>query len=71
MIRNYISVLTVGLKSMSLQEIIDLTLYQLYDLVERFSLYTDWDIDIRSWLAGAKGEKPIVNWMKNLHDKIN
>lgn len=69
MIGNYISVLAVGLKSMSLREITELTLYQLYDLIERFSLYTDWDIDIKSRLAGAKGEKPIVNWMKNLHDK--
>ena len=35
------------------QHCLNLTLYQLLDLVERYSLYTDWDIDIRSRLAGA------------------
>ncbi|MDY5985158.1 MAG: hypothetical protein SPI94_06815 [Candidatus Onthovivens sp.] len=38
---------------MSLKDCLNLTLYQLLDLVERYSLYTDWDIDIRSRLAGA------------------
>jgi hypothetical protein len=32
----YISALTVGLHSMSLQEIMDLTMFQLYDLIERY-----------------------------------
>ena len=42
----YLSILTVGLSSMSLQELMDLTMYQLYDLVERYQLYISWDIDI-------------------------
>ena len=63
----YISTLTVGLNSMSLQDCINLTVYQLYDLVERYSLYINWDIDLRSRLAGAKLEKPVENWMKNIH----
>ena len=63
----YMSVLTVGLGSMSLQDCADLTMYQLFDLVERYSLYLNWDLDIRSRLAGAKGEKQPENWMKNIH----
>lgn len=63
----YISTLTVGLGSMSLQDCINLTLYQLYDLVERYSLYINWDIDLKSRLAGAKIDKPVENWMKNIH----
>ena len=63
----YISTLTVGIGSMSLKDCIELTLYQLYDLVERYSLYVNWDIDIRSRLAGAKGDKPVDNWMKQIH----
>jgi hypothetical protein len=38
---------------MSLNDMMNLTVYQLYDLIERYSLYTHWDIDIRSRLAGA------------------
>lgn len=63
----YISTLTVGLGSMSLQDCINLTMYQLYDLVERYSLYINWDIDLRSRLAGAKPDKPVDNWMKQIH----
>lgn len=63
----YVSTLTIGLDSMSLEDCMNLTLYQLYDLIERFSLYTNWDIDVRSRLAGAKSDKKPDNWMKNIH----
>lgn len=63
----YVSTLTVGLGSMSLQDCINLTVYQLYDLVERYSLYINWDIDLKSRLAGAKPDKPVDNWMKQIH----
>lgn len=63
----YLSVITIGISSMSLKDSMELTMYQLYDLIERYSLYINWDLDIRSRLAGAKGEKPIENWMKSIH----
>lgn len=63
----YISALTVGLGSMSLQQCLQLTIYQLQDLMERFSLYINWDLDMKSRLAGGKPDKPAENWMKNIH----
>lgn len=63
----YLSILTVGLSSMSLQELMELTMFQLYDLIERYQLYISWDIDIRSRLAGAKPDDKPDNWMKNIH----
>ena len=63
----YLSILTVGLHSMSLQNLMELTMFQMYDLIERFSLYMAWDIDVRSRLAGGKPDKEPDNWMKNLH----
>ena len=63
----YLSVLTVGLNSMSIQDMADLTIYQLYDLIERYNLYLAWDIDVRSRLAGGKPDKHPDNWMKNIH----
>lgn len=63
----YVSTLTVGLGSMSLQDCVNLTMYQMYDLVERYSLYINWDIDLKSRLAGAKPDKPVDNWMKQIH----
>jgi len=33
-------------------------------------LYVNWDLDIRSRLAGGKTEKQPDNWMKNIHKLI-
>ena len=63
----YLSILTVGLHSMSLHNLLDCTMYQLYDLMERYSLYMNWDIDVRTRLAGGKPDSQPDNWMKNIH----
>ena len=63
----YLSILTVGLSSMSLQDAMDLTMFQLYDLIERYTLYINWDMDIRCRLAGGKPDSQPDNWMKNIH----
>ena len=62
----YLSILSVGL-SMPLSELTNLTMYQLYDLIERYMLYINWDIDIRCRLAGGKPDNQPDNWMKNIH----
>lgn len=63
----YISTLTVGLNSMSIIDCKNLTMYQLFDLIERYILYTNWDLDVKSRLAGGKPETQVDNWMKNIH----
>lgn len=63
----YISLLSVGL-SMPLSEILNLTLFQLYDLVERYMLYTKWDLDIKTRLAGGTPkDEDKEGWMRNIH----
>ena len=63
----YLSILTVGINSMSLQDLSNLTMYQLYDLIERYMLYVNWDMDVRCRLAGGKPDSQPDNWMKNIH----
>lgn len=63
----YVSILTVGLESMSLTDCLNLTVYQLYDLIERYSLYIGWDLDIKSRLAGGKPDSKPDDWMKDIH----
>ena len=63
----YLSILTIGLNSMSLSEVMNLTMFQLYDLVERYTLYLNWDLDIRTRLAGGKPDSKPDDWMKNIH----
>lgn len=64
---NYISILTVGLSSMSLQDCLNLTVYQIFDLINRYSLYLTWDIDQKIRLAGGKPDSEAENWMKDIH----
>lgn len=63
----YVSILTVGLNTMPLSEVINLTMYQMYDLVERYILYLNWDLDIKSRLAGGSPDSKPDDWMKNIH----
>lgn len=62
----YLSVLSLGLH-MSIQELQNYTMFQFYDLIERYSLWLNWDIDIRTRLAGGKPDSHPDNWMKDLH----
>jgi hypothetical protein len=62
----YLSILTIGLH-IPITELLQTTMFQLYDLMERYTLYINWDIDIRSRLAGGKPENQPENWMKNIH----
>lgn len=62
----YLSILNIGLYQ-PIEKSLNLTMYQIYDLIERYSLYMSWDIDIRSRLAGGKPDSQPENWMKNIH----
>ena len=62
----YISALAIGLH-LPLDSLINYTIYQIQDLLERFSLWTSWDIDIRSRLAGADAKGKPEDWMRNIH----
>ena len=63
----YISVITVAVGSMSMEDCLNLTMYQLLDIVERYGLWVNWDLEIRARLAGAKSDSQPDNWMKPLH----
>ena len=63
----YISILTIGLYSMSLSDAMNLTMYQMYDLVERYTLYLNWDLDIKTRLAGGSPDSKPDDWMKSIH----
>lgn len=68
MFGQYLSILTVGLH-LPLSEILNFTMYQMYDIVERYMLWVSWDLDIKARLAGAKADHKVDNWMKPLHSQ--
>lgn len=67
LLSRYVSILTIGLNSMSLQDCLNLTVFQIYDLMERFGLYTSWDLDIKSRLAGGSPDSKPDDWMQCIH----
>ena len=62
----YLSVLSIGL-NLPIQTLQKYTMFQFYDLIERYSLFVNWDMDIRTRLAGGKPDSHPENWMKDLH----
>lgn len=67
MYARYISILTLGIPSMSLEDLKNLTVFQIIDLFERFTLKVQSDIDLKIRLAGGSPDKQAENWMKPLH----
>lgn len=64
---SYISCLAVGLHY-SLEDLKKITIYQMYDLLKRYSLYIQWDMDIRIRLTpGAQAQGEVEDWMRNIH----
>lgn len=62
----YISILTIGAQ-IDFDAAKKLTMFQLYDLIERYYLWVNWDIDIKSRLAGGKPDSKPDDWMKSIH----
>lgn len=63
-----ISSLTIVMR-LPIHEITKLTLYQVYDLLKRYSLYTSWKMDIQVRLNPmVESQKDQVeDWMRNIH----
>lgn len=62
----YISVLVVA-KVVSLDQCLRCNLFQLFDLMERYTNYVEWDTDLRVRLAGGQPDKTVESWMRDLH----
>ena len=65
----YVSILSVGLH-LPISECRDLNMFQLFDLVERYTAQIEWDTDLRVRLAGGKPDKPVESWMRDLHPTL-
>lgn len=65
-ISRYASILSIGLK-IDLKEILNYTVYQLFDQVRRYELKTDYDMYVSAKMAGAQDIKDPEDWMKDIH----
>ena len=64
----YISGLGIGTNTLNIHNVLDLTLYQLLNQLERYGLYTQYNISIQAKMAGAEGVED-VDWLKDIENK--
>ena len=64
----YASILAIGLQK-DLNDLMQYTVYQLYDEFQRFQLKVQWDAYIQARMAGAKDLDEVDNWMIDLKDQ--
>ena len=62
----YVSILAVGLQ-MSMNELMNYTVYQIFNKIERFRMKQEFDIYIQAKMAGAKDMEEVKNWMEDIH----
>lgn len=67
----YLSVLKVANVITTLEEAGQLTLFQLFDLMERYTAFVEWDTDLQVRIAGGKPDKTVESWMRDLHTTQN
>ena len=65
-LNRFASILAIGQKQ-DLNEILDYTVYQLFDQFDRFTLKEQFDIHLKAQLAGARDLGEIEDWKKDLH----
>lgn len=64
----YVSILAVGAQK-TLNDLMQYTVYQLYDEFQRFQLKVQWDAYIQARMAGAQDLEEVDNWMIDLRDQ--
>ena len=62
----YVSILAVG-EQKNMQDLLNYTVYQLFDEFERYQLKIHYDIYLQAKMAGAKDLKDVDDWMKDIH----
>ena len=62
----YVSILAVG-EQKNMQDLLNYTVYQLFDEFERYELKLHYDVYLQAKMAGAKDLKEVEDWMKDIH----
>lgn len=65
-LNRFASILAIGQKQ-DLNEILDYTVYQLFDQFDRLTLKEQFDMHLKAQLAGARDLGEIEDWKKDLH----
>lgn len=68
----YVSILAVG-ENKDMNTLLNYSIYQLFDEFKRFQIKQDYDMKVKSMLAGAKQEDvgEVHNWMEDIHSDVD
>lgn len=61
---DFVSILAVGL-SLSITQILNLTVYQIFNLMKRFGLYSQYQLQVKAMLQGAENVE-LVDWFQKI-----
>lgn len=62
---NYISSLGIGSNALNILNAVDLTVYQLFNQMERYGLFIQNEYALKAAMAGAKNVE-MIDWLKNI-----
>lgn len=62
----YVSILAIG-QYKTINELMQYTVYQLFDAFDRFELKMNYDVYLQAKMAGAKNINEVDNWLKEIH----
>lgn len=62
----YMSILAIGNKQ-TFESLSECTVYQLFDLFQRYEMKENFDMYIQARMAGAQDLEEVDNWMKDIH----
>lgn len=69
-LNRYVSILAVG-EQKDMNQLLNYTVYQLFDEFKRYELKEMFDYYMKAKLAGARDLKEVDNWKKDLHSNVD
>lgn len=62
---DFISILAVGLSSADISKMLNLTVYQIFNLMKRFGMYNQYNVQIQAMLQGAS-DIELIDWLQKI-----
>ena len=62
---DFISILAVGLNCADISKILNLTVYQILNLMKRFGMYNQYNVQIQAMLQGAE-DVELIDWLQKI-----
>lgn len=62
---DFVSILAIGLSCPDVSKILNLTVYQIFNLIKRFNMYSQYNIQIQALVQGAENIE-LIDWSKTI-----